>query len=110
MISSFNGNLFDIMQPIKDLPHVDVDKISCEQGHLPMKGDCLKKPYKNVVLEHIYRSLNDNGGGIKGCIHDVLECYPDMDRLMQLKVCVGSTIDISLDNSEAICSLYSGYF
>lgn len=97
------------MQPLKESPNKDVDKKIYEPGHLLLNGsgNCLKKPCKNVVLEHIYQSLNDNGVGIKGCIHDVLECYPNTDHLMRSNVCVVSTIKISPIDSKTIYFIYS---
>lgn len=66
-----------------------IDSNSCDQVCLPLNGSdyCSKRPWRNVVLEHMYQSLSDDEGGIQGCIRDALVFYPRSDHMSTVKVC-----------------------
>ncbi|XP_015885779.3 PHD finger protein EHD3 [Ziziphus jujuba] len=74
-------------QALKEQQVMVIGSNSCEQVFLHLNGSdyCSQRPYRNVVLEHLYQSLSDDEGGIQGCIRDALEFYPDIGRVMTVK-------------------------
>lgn len=65
-----------------------------DQGHHPrtesqvsMNGlnDHLQRQWRNVVLEHMYQSVNDEEGGMQRCIRDAMAFSPDISSAEMVK-------------------------
>uniref|UniRef100_A0A5B7BWU8 Uncharacterized protein n=1 Tax=Davidia involucrata TaxID=16924 RepID=A0A5B7BWU8_DAVIN len=66
---------------VKEPSDIVLHKSSCDQVGLPrmdsnaiMNGsdNCQLKHWRNILLENIYQSLGESGGGILGCIREAL--------------------------------------
>lgn len=79
----------DLVQAPKEQMDMVIDSNSCEQVCLPLSGSdyCLQRPWRTVVLEHMYQSLSDDECGIQGCIRDALAYHPHVDQVLKVKVC-----------------------
>jgi hypothetical protein len=60
---------------------------SSEQVRFPRNGsdDCSQRHWRNVVLEHMYKSLSDDEGGIQGCIQEALPINREIDCTLTIK-------------------------
>lgn len=77
-----------------------IDSNSCEQVSLHLNGSdyCSQRPWRNIVLEHMYQSLSDEEGGIQGCIRDALVFNPDIGHTVTVKVCAVTIVHIFPDD------------
>ncbi|KAL5559699.1 hypothetical protein UlMin_035910 [Ulmus minor] len=72
-------------KPGEETEGMVVENNSCVETR-PMNGssDSSQQPWRNFVLEHMYQSLSDDEGGIRGCIQDALKEHDLTDKDMHI--------------------------
>ena len=80
--------VFEILQTLKEPGCTVIEKNSIEEVHLPMDGsdDCSQRYWRNVILEHMYRSSSVDETCIRGCIRKALVFNHGTDGTMVVKV------------------------
>ncbi|KAG6626180.1 hypothetical protein CIPAW_15G030500 [Carya illinoinensis] len=74
-------------QTLKEPGCTVIEKNSIEEVHLPMDGsdDCSQRYWRNVILEHMYRSSSVDETCIRGCIRKALVFNHGTDGTMVVK-------------------------
>ncbi|XP_040997599.1 PHD finger protein EHD3-like isoform X2 [Juglans microcarpa x Juglans regia] len=74
-------------QTLKEPGRTVLEKNSVEEVHLPMDGsdDCSQRHWRNVILEHMYRSSSVDESCIRGCIWKALVSNHGTDGTMVVK-------------------------
>lgn len=69
-------------QHLKEPVGTVIHNSSCEQVHLRLDSsdDGSKRYWRNAILEHMYRSLSDDEGGVRVCIREALGHFREIDH------------------------------
>lgn len=88
VLVNFYQIIFEISQTLKEPGCTVIEKNSVEEVHLPMDGsdDCSQRHWRNVILEHMYRSSSVDEGCIRVCIWKALVFNHRTDGTMVVKV------------------------